>query len=85
MSALLSLGQFQLARLLEQFVGGVVGLDVSHLSVTDLVLYHTQLTLLSTLVNGLKTWSLIASVCPLSSATQLSSQGSVMWNKPAMH
>lgn len=39
-SALLSLGQFQLAPLLEQFVGGVVGLNVSHLSVTDLVLYH---------------------------------------------
>ncbi|KAK9836307.1 hypothetical protein WJX81_004003 [Elliptochloris bilobata] len=37
-SALLSLGQFQLASLLERFVGGVVGLNVSHLSVTDLVL-----------------------------------------------
>ena len=38
MAALLSLGQFQLGALLEGFVGGVVGLPVSHLTVTDLVL-----------------------------------------------
>ena len=36
--ALLSLGQFQLGALLEGFLGGVVGLPVSHLTVTDLVL-----------------------------------------------
>ena len=37
-AALLSLGQIALARMLEAFVGGVVGLNVSHLAVTDLVL-----------------------------------------------
>ena len=35
---MLSLGQFELGGLLERFVGGVVGLPVSHLTVTDLVL-----------------------------------------------
>lgn len=38
MAALLSLGQFELGALLEKFVGGVIGLPVSHLAVTDLVL-----------------------------------------------
>jgi hypothetical protein len=37
-AALLSLGQLTLARMLEAFVGGVVGLNVSHLAVTDLAL-----------------------------------------------